>query len=275
MSVAAVCRRLGMSRQNYYARRRQRERRAVDGELVARLVMRERCQQPRLGARKLHHMLHGELAEAGVRLGRDRLFEELRRRDLLLKPLAAAWPRTTQSYHSLPVFRNLLKERPVEAPNVAWVSDITYLRTQEGFLYLSLITDRYSRKVVGWHADDKLETGGCLRALAGAIAELPAGCRPIHHSDRGCQYCSHEYVQQLQEHGLGISMTETDHCAENALAERLNGILKQEYGLGLEFKTKAQAREAVRQSIELYNTRRPHLALGYRVPAEVHQAGLN
>lgn len=264
-----------MSRQNYYARRRQRQRREVEGDLVAQLVQRERQLQPRLGARKLHHLLKPELRAAGVSLGRDRLFEELRRRDLLLEPLPAPVPRTTRFYPTLPVFRNQLKDAKVAAPNVAWVSDLTYLRTQEGYQFLSLITDRYSRKVVGWHLADNLATEGCLQALEGALAELPAGCKPIHHSDRGCQYCSHEYVQRLQERGLPISMTETDHCAENALAERMNGILKQEYGLGLEFLSKAQARAAVRQSIELYNARRPHSALNYRVPAAVHQAQLN
>jgi transposase InsO family protein len=264
-----------MSRQNYYARRRQRRRREVDGDLVAQLVQRERQLQPRLGTRKLHHLLRAELKEAGVSLGRDRLFAELRQRDLLVQPLPALFPRTTQFYPTLPVFKNRLKEAKVVGPNVAWVSDITYLRTREGFQYLSLITDGYSRKVVGWHVGDTLRTEGCLQALEGALAELPAGCQPIHHSDRGCQYCSHEYVQRLEARGLAISMTETDHCAENALAERVNGILKQEYGLGLEFANKAQVRLAVRQSIELYNTRRPHSALKYRVPAAVHKAGLN
>jgi transposase InsO family protein len=264
-----------MSRQNFYARRAQRQQRKVDGELLAELVRWERQRQPRLGARKLYHLLKAELAAAGVRLGRDRFFEELRRRDLLLKPLPASFPRTTQFYPTLPVFQNRLKDTEVAGPNEAWVSDITYLRTREGYQYLSLITDRYSRKVVGWHVGDNLQTEGCLQALEGALAALPAGCQPIHHSDRGCQYCSHEYVQRLRDRGLTISMTETDHCAENALAERMNGILKQEYGLGLEFTTKAQVRQVVRQSIELYNTRRPHMALNYRVPAEVHQARLN
>jgi transposase InsO family protein len=264
-----------MSRQNYYSRRRQRERRQVDGELVAALVRRERQQQPRLGVRKLHHRLKAEWAEAGVRLGRDRLFEELRQRDLLLKPVRAEYPRTTQSYHNLPVFRNRLKGLEVQRPHEAWVSDLTYLRTRQGFLYLALITDRYSRKVVGAHVGDTLEAVGCVRALEEAMAQLPTGAKPIHHSDQGSQYCCHEYVGRLEAHGIGISMTETNHCAENALAERMNGILKQEYRLGLEFATKADARRAVAQSIRLYNTQRPHRALGNRTPEEVHQSALN
>jgi putative transposase len=264
-----------MTRQNYYARRRQRQRRQADGELVAALVMRERQHQPRLGGRKLQHRLKGELAKAGVVLGRDRLFEELRQRDLLLKPVRAAYPRTTQSYHNLPVFVNRLKELEITRPHEAWVSDLTYLRTREGFLYLALITDRYSRKVVGMHVGDTLEAVGCVRALEAALAQLPAGAKPIHHSDQGSQYCCHEYIGRLESHGLGISMTERNHCAENALAERMNGILKQEYGLGLEFVTKADARRTVPQSIWLYNTQRPHTALGYQTPEEVHQSVLN
>lgn len=264
-----------MTRQNYYTRRRHRQRRQVDGELVAGLVRRERQQQPRLGGRKLYHRLKAELAEAGVRLGRDRFFEELRQRELLLKPVRAEYPRTTQSYHNLPVFRNRLKGLAVTQPHEAWVSDLTYLRTREGFLYLALITDRYSRKVVGAHVGDTLEAVGCVQALEAALAQLPTGAKPIHHSDQGSQYCCHEYIGRLEAHGIGISMTERNHCAENALAERMNGILKQEYGLGLEFATKADARRAVPQGIWLYNTQRPHTALGYRTPEDVHQSLLN
>ena len=264
-----------MSRQNYYCRRKQRQRRAVEGELVVGLVQRERRLQPRLGTRKLHHMLKRELEQAGVRLGRDRMFEELRKRDLLLKPLPAQYPHTTQSYHNLPIFRNMIKDKPLQAPNEVWVSDLSYLRTVEGFVCLALITDKFSRKIVGWHVGDSLEAVGCVRAMERALTQLPEGSRPIHHSDQGSQYCCHEYVNRLQERGLAISMTETNHCAENALAERMNGILKQEYGLGLEFPSKTAAHQAVRQGIDLYNTRRPHNSLGKRTPAEVHAASLN
>jgi len=264
-----------MSRQNYYARRRHRQGRQVDAELVAGLVQRERRMQPRLGTRKLHYLLRPELEQAGVRIGRDRMFEELRQRDLLLAPLPAAYPHTTQSWHHLPVFRNLLKDKQARRPNEVWVSDLSYLRTQEGYLYMALVTDQYSRKIVGWNVGDTLEAVGCVQALERALAQLPAQSKPIHHSDQGSQYCCHEYVQRLQARGLGISMTETNHCAENALAERMNGILKQEYGLGGVFASKADARRATAQSIQLYNTRRPHTALGYRVPQEVHESALN
>jgi putative transposase len=274
-TVSAVCRQLEMSRQNYYARRQARRARAVDAGLVTELVQAQRRLQPRLGTRKLRVVLKGALSRAGVQLGRDRFFEVLRRGGLLLAPLPKQSPRTTNSYHCLPVFANLVKDREVKRPNEVWVSDLTYLRTAEGFVYLALITDKFSRKIVGYHCGDTLEAVGCVAALNLAMKDLPAGVHPIHHSDQGCQYCCHEYVQALGARGLKISMTETDHCAENALAERMNGILKQEYGLGQELATKAAARQAVDQAIWLYNTRRPHTALNYRMPAEVHQSGLN
>jgi len=259
-----------MTRQNYYRRRQQRQRRQVDGELVAELVKRERQLQPRLGARKLHHLLKEELKQAGVRVGRDRMFEELRKRELLLRPIGAGYPHTTQSYHKLPVFGNLVKQVVVNKPNEVWVSDLSYLRSKEGYVYMALITDKYSRKIVGWHAGDTLEASGCVQALEQALKDLPAESKPIHHSDQGSQYCCHEYVNRLRDHGLAISMTESNHCAENALAERMNGILKQEYGLGAELATKAQARKAVDQAVWLYNNKRPHTALGYQVPDKMH-----
>lgn len=264
-----------MSRQNYYERRKQRQRRQVDGDLIADLVKRERRLQPRLGTRKLYHMLKAQLKEAGVQIGRDRMFKELGKRNLLLEPLRAAYPCTTQSYHNLPIFRNLIKDLEVKGPNEVWVNDLSYLRTREGYLYMALITDKYSRKIVGWHVGDTLEAVGCQRALDRAFAELPQNSKPIHHSDQGCQYCCHEYVKELQKRGLPISMTEINHCAENALAERMNGILKQEYGLGVEFPSKAAARAAVQQGIYLYNNRRPHTSLGMGIPAQVHAAQNN
>ena len=264
-----------MSRQNYYARRRRREREQVDGDLVERLVERERFMQPRLGGRKLHCILQKELGEAGVEVGRDRFFKVLAERDLLLEPKAAVFPCTTHSGHNLPVFTNEIKELELTGANQVWVSDITYLRTREGFMYLALITDKWSRKIVGQHCGDSLEAEGCIKALELALKDLPAQARPIHHSDRGSQYCCHLYVERLQQRQMKVSMTEKDHCAENAMAERINGILKQVYGLGVEFSTKADAMRAVNQSIWLYNTKRPHRALKYRVPDQVHQFGLN
>lgn len=264
-----------MSRQNYYTRRRQREREQVDGDLIEQLVMRERRMQPRVGGRKLHRTLIKELAEAGVEVGRDRFFGVLRQRKLLLEPKPALFAHTTQSRHYLPVFSNQIKDLELSAANQVWISDITYIRTREGFLYLALISDKWSRKVVGHHCGDSLEVEGCLKALEAALKELPEEDRPVHHSDRGSQYCCHEYVGRLAARQLGVSMTEVDHCAENAQAERINGILKQEYGLGVEFGCKKDALRAVNQGIWLYNNKRLHTALGYRVPEEVHRFGRN
>jgi putative transposase len=261
---------MGITRQNYYARRKARQHGKVNAGLVVALVMEERKFQPRLGTRKLHFLLKGRLGRAGVVLGRDRFLEVLREHDLLLEPKPAEYPCTTNSGHCLPVFTNRIKDLEVSQPNEVWVVDVTYIRTEAGFLYLSLLTDKCSRKVVGYHCGDTLETGGCLSALKHALAALPAGATPIHHSDQGTQYCSHEYVNYVVAHGLSVSMTERNHCAENALAERMNGILKSEYGLGSQFKTKASAQRAVGQAVHLYNSRRPHTALGYLTPQAAH-----
>jgi putative transposase len=270
VTVTSVCRRLGMSRQNYYAQRQARQKQAVDAALIVALVQAERRVQPRLGTRKLRWMLKSALAAAGVAVGRDRFFGVLRAGGLLLAPLPREYAQTTDSSHYLPVFTNLVKGLVLSRPNEAWVSDLTYLRTEEGFLYLALVTDKYSRKIVGWHCGDTLEAIGCVQALEMALQDLPAGAHPIHHSDQGSQYCCHEYVNVLAARGLMISMTVQDHCAENALAERMNGILKSEYGLGRKIKTKAAARELAQQGVSLYNTRRPHLALDFQTPAAVH-----
>ena len=268
-TISDLCDHVDMSRQNYYAARRLRQRREIDEALIVELVRRERRMQPRLGGRKLMHLLRGDLDEANVSIGRDRFFEVLAENDLLVvrKP---GRPRTTNSRHSLPVFHNLLAGNRFESPNAAWVSDLTYIRTDEGFLYAALITDVVSRKIVGAHIGDSLEAEGCMAALDQALSELPEGKYPIHHSDRGCQYCCHAYVERLQDRGLPISMTEIMHCYENAMAERVNGILKQEYEMDRTFRTKAQAKKAFEQAVWLYNHRRPHLRLDYRFPADVH-----
>ncbi len=270
ISTATLCKKTGMSRQNFYKGKKYRQRRDIDESLIEDLVRSERAIQPRLGGRKLYYMLKPLLEEADVRIGRDRFFEVLDNKGLLLERLPKA-PRTTNSRHSLPVFTNQLKELIITEPNQAWVSDITYIRTDEGFLYLSLITDDWSRKIVGYHAGDTLETEGCLKALEKAADELEEGIFPLHHSDRGCQYCSHLYTGRLREYGMEISMTEEMHCYENAKAERVNGILKQEYYLGGCFRTKSQAIEAINQAVFLYNTRRPHLELKYKTPEAVHR----
>ena len=260
----------GMSRQNYYKDRKARKKKQADAKWIKQMVTLERMCQPRLGGKKSYVVLKPEMEKAGVDVGRDIFLKAYKNEGLNLKPLRRT-PRTTNSRHSLPVFPNQFKDMELTAPNQAWVSDITYISTDQGFLYLSLITDAWSRKIVGFHGGDTLETHGCLRALDKALSGLKNNQRPLHHSDRGCQYCSSMYVDKLRKHGLGISMTEINHCAENAMAERVNGILKQEYGLGYQYRTKAQALKSINQAVHLYNTRRPHMALKYKTPEEVHR----
>jgi len=264
-----------MTPQNYYARRSERSRQEVDRALVLALVKAEREQQPRLGVRKLYHLIRPELKAAGVKLGRDRLFVELGKAGWLVGRKPSAWPKTTQVDPNLPVFKNLIKRCPATGPNQVWVADITYIRTREAFMYLSLITDRWSRKIVGYHLGETLETEQVLKALAMALKGLKGAARPIHHSDRGCQYASHAYVDAVQQAGLVMSMTEQNHSAENALAERVNGILKQEYWLDANFESRQQARQATSHGICMYNTRRPHTALKFATPEQVHNAARN
>lgn len=262
-----------MSAQNYYARRKVCRRQEVDIALMLELVRAERAQQPRLGGRKLYHLIAPELQAAGVKLGRDRLFAELAKAGLLVERKRAEWPRTTNFDPNLPVFKNLIRRRRVSRRNEVWVADITYIRTEKAFMYLGLITDRWSRKIVGYHLGETLATKHVLKALAMALKGLRRGERPIHHSDRGCQYASHLYVARVQAAGLRMSMTEKNHSAENSHAERVNGILKQEYWLDGNFANGPEAGRATHEGVRLYNTRRPHTSLGLRTPEMVHRHG--
>lgn len=264
--MTGLCRIAGISRQAFYRERRERQRVVRETEKIVAAVQRERMAQPRLGGRKLQV----QLAHAGLVVGRDALFELLRERDLLVTPKKAKI-RTTYYDASLPVYRNLLYALEPTQPHHVWVADITFISTDEGVVYLSLITDLVSRKIVGWHAGDTFEAVESIKALQMAIAALPADRYPIHHTDRGSQYCCHEYVSVLNARGLPISMTEQNHCYENCYAERVNGILKAEYNLDVLFRSRAQARLAVKQAIHTYNNRRPHTSLAMRTPHEVHQ----
>lgn len=265
MSVSGLCRIAGISRQGYYAGRRERGRKACDAEGLLEAVRCERVLQPRIGTRKLQFLLHGQ----GMPVGRDRFFEILRENDLLVPPKKKA-VRTTWYDQSLPVYRNLLYQLEPTAPHQVWVSDITYISTDEGYLYLALVTDLVSRQIVGWNAGDTNEASEAIKAVQMAMAQLPPDRFPIHHSDRGSQYCCHDYVAVLQDRSLPISMTEQNHCYENSCAERVNGILKDEFNLDRVFRTKAQARSAIAQAITTYSTLRPHLSLQMRTPDQVH-----
>ncbi len=238
---------------------------------ILSFVQRERMQQPRLGARKLLSLLN---AETECKIGRDKLFELLRDRRLLVQR-RRAYHKTTQSHHRFWCHPNLLKpgaeQEQATRPEQIWVADITYLPVRDGEAYLSLVTDAYSRKVVGYHVHGDLRAESVLTAYQKALDGYQGSAGLIHHSDRGIQYCSKRYQAVHKEHGVRCSMTDGYDCYQNALAERVNGILKGEYLLRKP-EDLDQATIMVDESIRLYNTRRPHMALKYKTPDEVHRA---
>lgn len=265
---------MGISRQAYYKRCRSEERRGTQAEAVTTLVRDIRLRQPRLGTRKLHHLLGPVLGERGIKLGRDRLFDVLRAARLLVVP-HRAYHKTTQSHHRFRRHPNLLKPGPDQVvptgPEQVWVADITYLPTAGRFVYLSLITDAFSRKIVGYHVHDSLQTEQVSQALKKALRSRRT-CQPlIHHSDRGIQYCSTYYQDIHRRHGLRCSMMDGYDCYQNALAERVNGILKGEFLLQRPADLE-QAAKMVEQSVRIYNHERPHAALKYKTPDAMHRA---
>lgn len=179
--------------------------------------------------------------------------------------------RTTNSLHRFYKYKNIIKKLNVTKPNQVWVSDITYIRTIDGFCYLALITDMYSRKIIGYDISNSLELKGCERALNKALYQTKNTNGLIHHSDRGIQYCSNVYTQILKRNNIQISMTEENHCYENALAERVNGILKDEFYLDQTFNSLAHAKRATKNAIHLYNEIRLHLSLDFKTPNMVYK----
>lgn len=257
------------SRQSYYKAVRDRSRRESDQKRLSELVWPIKRLMPRLGGRKLRYLLREALAENAIKMGRDRFFDWLRKEDLLVKP-KRSYIHTTQSNHRFWTYSNLTKDMVVNRSNQLWVSDITYLRTREGFCYLALITDAYSRKIVGYDVSDSLELEGCKQALQSAVQTASDLSQLIHHSDRGIQYCSNQYTGLLREQKIKISMAAKGDCYENALAERVNGILKDEFNLDALFHSKKQAIETVHQSIYIYNQHRPHWSINLKTPNQCH-----
>lgn len=267
---------MGISRQAHYKRvaceRRHKEHHAS----VVEMVRDERRSQPRIGTRKLHQMLHEPLQRQGIKIGRDAMFDVLRHASMLVRPLRA-YHKTTNSRHFYRRHPNLLKDGPGKVVATGceqvWVADITYLRTREQMVYVSLITDAYSRKIMGWHVHDGLGSEQVSQAFKKALRHRRTRQPLVHHSDRGVQYCSVEYQKVHARHGITCSMTDGYDCYQNALAERVNGILKMEYLLQTPADLK-QARQMVRESVRLYNEARPHLSLEYKTPEAVHWASL-
>ena len=270
ITIEQLCNSIHLKRDAYYKhRRRYSLREAVESQVI-RLVKKERDIQSRVGTRKLHKELNYAFQKSGLKVGRDRLFDILRGHDMLVKRKKASF-KTTNSYHHFYKYNNLVKSMEVIRPNQVWVSDITYIRTVKGFCYLALITDMYSRKIVGYDISDSLELTGCLRALQKALRQARQAVGLIHHSDRGIQYCSKEYVAELKKRDIRISMTEENHCYENAIAERVNGILKDEFYLDQCFVSTYNASVATKNAIDIYNNKRLHLSLGYKTPNMVYE----
>lgn len=240
--------------------------------IIAELVQKIRHTQPKTGGRKLYFILKKDLDKLdGRSTGRDKFFDVLRSKGLLVKR-KRKWVRTTDSWHRFHKYKNKLKDRALKAAGEACVSDITYLRTEVGFVYLFLQTDAYSRMITGWHLSESLGIEGAIKAVKMTLKQCGKTAGFIHHSDRGIQYCCKAYVGLLKKHKVQISMTEENHCYENAIAERVNGILKEEYLLDATFRNKGEALKAVKQAICTYNNHRPHWSLDLCTPAQVHKA---
>jgi transposase InsO family protein len=255
----------------YYKSLRAEQKTCFCESLILDLVIHERRQQPRIGGKKLYFMLRPAIDAITPHFGRDKFFALLQKSDLLVKR-KRQYHRTTNSWHHFHKYSNKIKDLTLSRPNRVWAADITYIRTETHFLYLSLITDMYSRKIVGWSLSGSLSIDGSIAALKIALRSNRLKNRLIHHSDRGVQYCSHDYVKILKNNEIDISMTEENHCYENALAERVNGILKDEYLLDITFKDFAHAQKACKEAVTLYNNRRPHWALVFRTPQQVHNS---
>lgn len=261
---------LGYSRQYYYKQQKDIAKEEAKKKIVKQLVASYRRLLPRLGTRKLYYLLKDELCQMDIKFGRDKLFSLLGEYGLLIKP-QRRYIQTTMSKHWMRKWPNLIKGTKINSPNQVWVSDITYLKTEEGNCYLNLVTDAYSRKIMGYAIDSTMETDSMILALEMANKQKSNAEQVIHHSDRGLQYCSKEYVELTARNNIRLSMTENSDPYENALAERMNRTIKEEFGLNRKLKSRHQAYELVKESIHLYNYERPHLALNMKTPNEVHE----
>jgi len=226
---------------------------------------------PQVGGKKIHKMIANPFYGLPLEIGRDRLFKILRDNNLLIKR-KKSYHQTTNSKHNLPNYPNLLKSMEISYVNQVWVCDITYLQLPKGkFCYLFLVTDYFSRKIIGYTLKNSLSADGAIEALKMAIRHAKPAAGFIHHSDHGVQYCCKAYTDLLQKHQAQISMTGENHCYDNAVAERVNGILKQEFGLGSMLASIDAALSLTRQAVILYNTIRLHTSHGYLTPETIYQ----
>jgi transposase InsO family protein len=267
ISVETICALFGKTRQAYYQRLSYSYQENAEESIVLDLIAELRREMGKMGGRKLWHEINRVYPGA---ISRDKLFDILDRHHLKVNRRKRA-VRTTWSASWLHQFPNLVKDMVLTASNQVWVSDITYIETASGFVYLHLVTDAYSKKIMGWCLSPSLHAEATIRALQMAIRA--AGCDLtglIHHSDRGCQYCCEKYVKLLQDNGVLISMTQDGDPRDNAIAERVNGILKTEWLYDDHFKGFQDAYIRVAQVINLYNNKRPHLSLNYQTPAQAY-----
>lgn len=260
----------GLSRQAYYKHKSDRIKRKEELIVVREMVVRIRCKMPRIGTRKLYYLIKDELEQLNIKIGRDVLFNFLRAEHLLIKP-KRSYIKTTNSKHWMKKYPNLIKNIELTKPEQLWVSDITYIKTDNGHEYLSLITDAYSKKIMGYELLDNLSTTGPLNALEMALKNRKYTHDLIHHSDRGLQYCSADYIEKLKKNGIKISMTENGDPYENAIAERVNGILKYEFLIIEGFSNHLQAIDIIKESINIYNENRPHLSCKMLTPIQAHK----
>lgn len=224
---------------------------------------------PKLGGRKLYYLLKDQLSTLNV--GRDKLFRILRANHMLIKP-KKRYHITTDSHHRFRKYKNLVNTLEIEKPESVWVSDITYIGTRKNPSYLALITDAYSKRIVGYNVSSSLSVEGSLKALDMALADRMYKNQPlIHHSDRGLQYCSNEYQKVLNDNDVKPSMTEKYDPYENAIAERINGILKQEFDIARNIKNLDVKMKLIKNTIEIYNNQRPHLSNQMLTPMQMHK----
>ncbi len=269
VDIDTLCGLFGKSRQAYYKKLKTNYKTAVRSEIILQLIAKERKLMPRLGGRKLLFKIAPRLP-GDLQMGRDQFFDFLREHNLLVrrKRYRAI---TTNSNHWLRRYPNLIKGFRPLGPHRLWVSDITYIETMQGFAYLFLITDAYSRKIIGWSISKNLKALNAATALHMALSQLPVDIKnTIHHSDRGVQYCSQEYVKILKENHFKISMTENGDPLENAIAERINGILKTEWINEMKLKSIKDAITQIKKIISIYNNERPHSSIEFLTPNKAH-----
>jgi transposase InsO family protein len=246
----------------------------LESDLILSLTRETRVDFPRMGANKLRIYLKPKFDKMGIDIGRDAYAALLADNHMLVKRKRSK-RKTTFSHHRFYKYPNLIRDYTPTAPNQLWVSDITYIEVGYGFIYLSLITDAWSRKIMGWDLSRDLSSAGALRSLRKALSALPAGSSLIHHSDRGTQYCCTEYVKILEKRNVLISMTESGDPLENAIAERVNGILKNEWLDKRRLKSWEDALSYVEKIIDLYNNERPHQSISFLTPEVVHAGGIH